>query len=249
MNRDRFQKNKIFRICLIIMGISLLVGVTMFFVSGDYNEIINAKVTYEKSEEVYLDPSINVIRINTAITDVRIKETHEDSIQVHYYGVAVGEDGGNLAVEKVGSEVEIKLEEEVDLSFSFKNKGYYLDVLIPEDYENKLFLETYTSDIQVGRLSVEVLKVKSDEGDIHIDYLNSTLLEILSSTGDTFVKVPDGLGFELTFETQSGEFVTTLPIDKEVYHEKSRFSTIYGDVDRSITYSGESGALNLEVIK
>ncbi len=175
-------------------------------------------------EEQFSSENIKEIVVNTARGDVHIFRTNEEKIKVVQKASRKVKEK-DLFVSSVNGEVLEITDRRVSFCFGFCFlPSITYEIYIPDSYQNKISIKTTSGDIKLsgeedqyqnvklisvsgdiklnGKVLTNTANFKTTSGDIEIDYLNSTSVEINSVSGDIDSKTIEGK--ETKIKTTSG---------------------------------------------
>lgn len=206
------MKNKSIIITLIsilsLLIISLIVLMCVFIKNKpSFNLRFNFK---QVSEELQIDKQyeeiFKEINIETSAADIEIKKSNDNIIKLKTYSKA-----GESQEKAENDTLTIKIENEKCKFLCINQKISKVELYIPEDYENKININSKYGDIKIENFENSIIDIIEDAGDIKIDDVNTANIDnkygdikignikqgnIKASSGDIKIDNSDNLKIE-----------------------------------------------------
>ncbi|WP_461206746.1 DUF4097 family beta strand repeat-containing protein [Clostridium sp. DL1XJH146] len=280
---DSFENKRFIRI--LIIALALVLGCIWFFFIV-YKSIINDQIwkgseEYDEAIDIDNDDNykldlndkgildigeIETIEINCVSTDIKIETVPEEKLKVQFKGTYFGneKEKPTLEVSKRGKTAVIQVKYLNSTKFDSITLATVLEIELPENYNGKIEINTVSSDLDIGEIKVEELKIGAVSGDITIESLQGELYaqtisgdvkvnfeELLNdisfntTSGELSIKVPDDSNFTFNLNTVSGEVDSDLPISFNS-NSKTNIQGKVGNGQYNIKCSSVSGNINID---
>ena len=188
-------------ISLIVLMCVLIKNKPSFNFRFNFNQVSEELQIDKQYEEIFKE-----INIETSAADIEIKKSKDNMIKLKTYSK---KDESKEYVEN--DTLTIKIENEKCKFFCINTKISKIKLYIPEDYENKININSKHGDIQIEKFENTNIDIKEDAGDIKIDGINTANIDnkygdieignikqgnIKSSSGDIKIDNSDNLKIE-----------------------------------------------------
>lgn len=181
------MKNKGLIITLIIVLSVMAVSLTVFMINilnGNLRIskfMISSKISNELVIDKTYDNVFDKININANASDISIKATNASVIRVVIYG-----NKDKTKIEDINNELLIKQENESCIGFCFNTTISKIEVYLPSNFQNSLFISNNYGDIRIDKLKNANIEVEEDYGDITIEEGNT--IKVDNDYGDIKIK-------------------------------------------------------------
>lgn len=185
------MKDTLKRIVLItaaVAVVSLGIAAILFFTTKK-NGVWELKggIAVDEQETFSLE-GITEINVQTGSIDVFIENTEGSSIEVYLHGTVHtnrSEAVPTLVVEQTGDLIEIATERKKGQYFTlgFYSDDLVLEIGVPEQYRNRLVVDTSSGDVDIIDQNLSELSVDTSSGDIQLRSIRAATVSMESSSG------------------------------------------------------------------
>ena len=182
--------NKKTKIIIIITLLSILIigliSMMVFVISkGGFNFIslgISSKVSTNLVYDEVYETNFSKININSDISDIEIKQSNDEKIEVLIYS---NEKDNNVNVND-SENLNVSLKEKGGFNlFKWNRLNSRIEIYIPINYDKNIEIISSYGDIRIDRFTNSNISIESDCGDIDIDEVDT--VKVKNSYGDTFI--------------------------------------------------------------
>ena len=209
---------------------------------ADENPLVNAEMV-NGVLKVYRRPGETVKQKRTEKIEFLNKDDLSDFIKTEEGKIEINMDSISRAMKSLGDK--IKMQFSNGMSIGFGTTGSEVTIQVPENAIPHVKLLTTSGDIDVQDVALTDLNVTSTSGDINIDLnedQNLKLVELRTTSGDIEATA---FTHEMTVASTSGD------VEVEGYYHNLTVNTISGDIDvraevKNMTFKAVSGDVDLQ---
>lgn len=138
--------------------------------------------------------NIKDVDIESDIADIYIKESDNNTIKVELYS----DEPGEYEITELDGKIKVVLKTEKKVGFNFKNDK--INVYIPTNYSNTIYVEGKTGDINMDKFASANITATVTTGDIEIKEVNEAIITL--TTGDVEI----GSAYSVISTATTGDF-------------------------------------------
>ncbi len=234
------------KIVIILIGVFIFSSIGAIIVYGVTEDIdFNESIQIDEVKKQAID-GINQININAVSANVNFIFVEDNEITVKYYG--------NIKCFLCHIDYELestKLNNQIDFSASNKRFGIflhnniYIDVYLPQTYENNLNVNVVSSDIKIDEeMNLDYLNIDTVSGDIDVKNLSLNKARFNTTSGEMILSHLN-VEQDTYLYTISGD-VELKTITSSNIHFNSVSGEIYGeDINGNVSGSSISGDITI----
>lgn len=175
------------------------------FGDGFFNNIDLINKTVDKSIEEAI-PKDSLLIVKSTFADVSIEKGGTDKVVATLKGSYKGNVDLDLKVSTIPGGLEVMAVPDGN-SFTISSSGLRLTVIVPEEYEGSMDVETSSASVTINELSLETLKIATSSGSVQLMDTMTDRGSVTTSSGSQTVYPAIG---DFTLNSSSGSVKLTL---------------------------------------
>lgn len=181
------MKNKKVIITLIVLLVIVIIALTVFFIGLlNHNFKLSSFVFKSKvSEELVFNETyeldFNEVRIETDASNIEIKQTTDENIQLMIYGKEE-----NMVVDTKNDILKIKLAAKKCIGFCFNKEISKVELYLPINYDKKITIDSSYGDINIDEFLNANMYIKEECGDVSV--IGGNIVNVENNYGDITIE-------------------------------------------------------------
>ena len=145
------------------------------------NNGLKENIDEEKTENIDVIKNINV---SAPIARVNIISEDREDISIHYYGEIPPSLNTSLDTKKLRDKLDIQISISNRPKINNNNLKLYLDILVPNSYNENLKVNADLGDIRLENLELYQLNIQADLGNVKMDNIKANKMDIDCDLGN-----------------------------------------------------------------
>ena len=145
------------------------------------NNGLKENIDEEKTENI---DGIKNINVSAPIARVNIISEDREDISIHYYGEIPPSLNTSLDTKKLRDKLDIQISISNRPKINNNNLKLYLDILVPNSYNENLKVNADLGDIRLENLELYQLNIQADLGNVKMDNIKANKMDIDCDLGN-----------------------------------------------------------------